>query len=297
MKKFTLILTIIATIVCIACNEDDLDSNNPGDNDQAVEGYIQKGPFITGTSVDVKELNSSLNSTGKTFSSQITNDFGNFKVSYASEEVFAEFVADGYYFNEVEGELSESKLTLRAISKMDQSTNINILTSLQVDRIRQLLQDGKSYDSALAQSKGEVLALFNINESEVENFSNMNITKSGASNSILLAISSILQCGRSVAEMSELVSKLAIDIADNGIVDNSTLTEKIIESSKQIDVPKIISNLEQRYSDLGESITIDNFYDFIDSDGDGVLNGSSPYLFVDQHSYRWVLIFLFYFKI
>ncbi len=286
MKKHILISTIITIFTFYSCSEEDFGYNNQNDNEFTFNGYIQKGPFITGTSVVVNELNNSLNSTGKTFSSQITNDFGNFEITFESDQQFAEFIADGYYFNEVEGDLSDGKLSLRAISKMSQSTNINILTTLQADRVKYLIQEGSDYDDALSQSKSEVLRLFKIDE-DAANFSNMNITEQGTSNSILLAISSILQSGRGVAEMSELISKLSLDIADNGVIDNTALTDKIIESSQQVNVTNVIKNLEERYSELGESVTIDNFYDFIDSDGDGVLNGSSPYLFLDKDSYTF----------
>lgn len=287
MRNYLLVASICAVALCSGCSEEDLGASDPNTNEFTFDGYIQKGPFITGTSVEVKELDESLNSTGKTFSTQITNDFGGFNITCNSDQPYAELIADGYYFDEVEGELSEGKLTLRAISKMDQSTNINILTTLQTDRMRSLIKDGKGFDEAFEQSKEEVLGIFNISEDEVVNFNNMNITEQGLSNSILLAISSILQYDRGVAEMSELISKLSLDIADNGIVDNTTLTDKIVESSKGINSAEIIRNLEERYSDLGEKVTIDNFYDFIDSDGDGVLNGGNPYLFIDKSDYTY----------
>ncbi len=287
MRKKLLFISIFAAALCSGCSGDDLGTDVPEVNDFAFSGYIQKGQFITGTSVEVRELDDALNSTGKTFSTQITNDFGSFDISCKSDQSYAEFIADGYYFDEVEGELSEGELKLRAIAKMNQSTNINVLTTLQADRMRSLIKDGKGYDEALTQSKREVLKIFNINEDEVANFSSMNITEQGVSNSILLAISSILQCDRSVAEMSELISKLSLDIADNGVVDNASLANKIVESSKEVDSADVIRNLEERYKELGEEVTIDNFYDFIDSDGDGVLNGDKPYLFVDDSNYSF----------
>ena len=85
--------------------------------------------------------------------------------------------------------------------------------------------------------------------------------------------------------MSEFISKLSLDIANNGKVDDVSLTAKIKDSSQDVNSTGVIRNLEQRYSELGLSIEIDNFYDFIDSNGDGVLNGESPYLHIDD-TYR-----------
>ena len=118
-----------------------------------------------------------------------------------SDKIYAEFIADGYYFDEVKGVLSDGRLTLRAVSKIDNKTNINVLTTLQSGRIKQLIKDGASYEDALVQSQDEVLNIFMIDEDNISDFSKMNIVESGASNSILLAISSILQQNRGVSDV------------------------------------------------------------------------------------------------
>ena len=44
-------------------------------------GYIQKGPFLNGTSISVSELNKDLSQTGKVFNTQITDNQGTFDIS------------------------------------------------------------------------------------------------------------------------------------------------------------------------------------------------------------------------
>ncbi len=284
MRNNLLAAAMIAAAFCNSCGEEGLESTT---NNFTFDGYIQKGPFIVGTSVDLIELDNSLNPTGKRFSTQINSNFGDFNIIFKSDQPYAEFVADGSYFDEVKGDYSDERLTLRAISKMDQSTNINILTTIQAGRMRSLIKDGKGFDDALTQSKREVLSIFNINEEEVASFNNMNITEQGISNSILLAISSTLQQGRTTVEMSELISMLSLDLAEDGVVDDKSLNDKIVESAKEVNSAEVIHNLEERYKVLGEEVTIDNFYDFIDSDGDGVLNGGNPHLSIDKSSYTF----------
>ncbi len=275
MKKL-LSFVAIFTLLLIGCTDDNSLTNLPSIAETTVGGYIQKGPFISGTIVDVKELDDSFNPTGKIFSTQIINDFGNFSVVCKSDQNYAEFVANGYYFDETTGDLTTSQLVLRAISKIDKQTNINILTTLQADRVKRLIQDGVSYEMAIDQSKKEVLSLFLLNSDNISNFNDMNITEIGSSNSILLAISSVLQQNRSVAEMSELISKISLDIADNGLIDSENIKEAIIKNAKYVNSEDVIRHLVNRYKDLGFNIEIDDFNDFIDSDGNGILNGDEP---------------------
>lgn len=53
--------------------------------------------------------------------------------------------ADGYYFNEVDGELSTGQISLQSIVNLadNKQANINILTHLKTQRMRQLLRNNK----------------------------------------------------------------------------------------------------------------------------------------------------------
>ncbi len=68
---------------------------------EKLTGYVQKGPFINGTSINISELSSDLIQTGKTFSSQISDNRGSFELRQLDlSSQFVELKADGFYYNE-----------------------------------------------------------------------------------------------------------------------------------------------------------------------------------------------------
>lgn len=89
---------------------------------------MQKGPFINGTSVRVAELNSDLQQTGKNFETQVSDNQGSFEFKNLGLLLqYVELQVDGYYFNEVGGEVSESfsKLSMRLLALLTNSLFLN----------------------------------------------------------------------------------------------------------------------------------------------------------------------------
>lgn len=69
---------------------------------QRLSGQVQKGPYINGTTILMSELTSSLDQTGKVFTTQIVNNSGSFEVDNVTfNSRYTEFSADGYFFDEV----------------------------------------------------------------------------------------------------------------------------------------------------------------------------------------------------
>lgn len=292
MKKMLYLLPLFS-ILFLGCSEDGLGGDGDGGNGSGgsggpngsakeVAGYVQKGPFVTGTSVTIHELTDQLIPTGKSFAAQIKDDSGSFKVSGEFSESYAEIIANGFYFNEVTNRLSGSPITLRTLSNLSgkENVNINILTTLQLPRIQKLIADGKTFKEAVAQSQKEVLKAFSIEQESAGNsFDQWTIAQKGEDNAILLAISSIMQDHRSEAELSELIAKVANDIEDNGVLDAQNLKESITLSSASIDNNQVQKNLYERFVALGMTdVSIPDFYGYLDSDGDGVLNNKKPYV-------------------
>lgn len=105
---------------------------------KTINGSAQKGPFLNGTSITVYELDQNYAQTGKTFSTQITDNLGSFQINSATLiSSFISIRADGFYFNEVCGSNSISQLTLNGISDISSSTalHVNILTYLEKPRV------------------------------------------------------------------------------------------------------------------------------------------------------------------
>ena len=93
----------------------------------SLSGNAQKGPFNNGTAINIAELTNTLSPTGRNFSTQITNNSGQFSVANVQlTSPYVELRANGYYFNEVANEVSTGQLTLYALSNIADKNSINV---------------------------------------------------------------------------------------------------------------------------------------------------------------------------
>lgn len=239
-----------------------------------VNGFVQKGPFVTGSSITIQELDSNLEPNGKSYQTTTNDDFGSFALGSQIGTNYIEIIANGYYFNEVSGKLSASTLTLRAISdlSLQEQANVNILTTLEKERLKYLINQGSTFIDARTEVEQDILKAFGVNGLLGATFDSMDISQVGPKNEVLLAISAILQSDNSIAEMSELISKINLDLKEDGTINDSTLKAEIKSNSKNLDLASVRVNIESRYSNLGFPITVGSFDGWVDSDGDDVLN-------------------------
>jgi hypothetical protein len=231
-------------------------------------GYVQKGPFITGSSVQIQELNNSLTPNGNTYNVSTEDNFGSFVLETLIPTKYIEVISTGFYFNEISGSLSEANLTLRAIAETDKvlGCNVNILTSLAKKRIVYLVTtEGKTFTEAKIQAQNEILAVFSIDGTGAADFEDMDISESGDSNGMLLAVSAILQGNNTVAELSSLISTIIEDVKTDGILDNLDAKNEIIENAKFLSLISVRKNIEDRYEALGLTAAIPNFEQYINN--------------------------------
>ncbi len=218
---------------------------------ETFSGYVQKGPFISGSSVAISELDEELNQTGRSYFTTVSDNSGSFEQKQV--ELISGYVqlkADGYYFNEVSGEASPGQLTLYALADISDasSANVNVLTHLERRRVEYLVQQqGFSFAAAKTQAQQEVLALFNLELPDEAASESLNLTDDG----ILLAVSCILQGNLSAAGMSELMADIIADIRTDGTLDESSLGSQLIDNARLIDLAAIRRNLEDKYSEPG----------------------------------------------
>ncbi len=294
-QAFAFLATI--SLLLFSCQEEDIPTDidkplptPPSGETWSVNGSVQKGPFTQGTSITVQALDASLNPTGSQYQSKTTDDAGSFSIDSQIDSRFVEIIAMGYYFNEIEGKVSSSTITLRSISDLEEEgkTNVNLLTTLESDRVRALVKEGKSVADARTQAENEIFAVFNIpvNAGSVANFDKMDITGGAVADAILLAVSASLQAGRSVGELSELISKIASDIASSGELVTESLRAKIVEGCMKVDADKVRDNLEKRYADLGKTdFTIPPFEDYLDVNGNGVIDRDDSWIILGQSDF------------
>lgn len=262
--KNCLLISILLLTVFSGCKKD---SKTPTEvNRDKISGYVQKGPFINGTSISIYELNDDLSQTGKTYNTQIVDNNGSF--GFSNVELTSRFVslkADGFYFNEISGEQSKSQITLYALSDIsDRSTiNVNILSHLEKSRVEYLMSKGMDFKEAKNQTQSEILKIFSIDEVLAKESESLDIAKKGSDNGILLAISLIFQGYRTEGELTELLANISNDIKEDGILDNKTLGAQLINHAVYLKVKSIREYLEKRYADIGVNAEIPNFEDYI----------------------------------
>ena len=123
--KFLFFPTILALTfgLMLSCSNTDDTSTATDDTSTStaitVSGKVQKGPYVQGTEITVRELDSSMIPTGNTFTGTIDDNTGSFSIKGTLANKIAELAADGYYFNEVSGSLSTAKLSLQAFFRPD----------------------------------------------------------------------------------------------------------------------------------------------------------------------------------
>ena len=137
-----------------------------------VKGFVQKGPFVQGTEITARELDPTLTPTGRTFTGTIEDNTGRFTAKGNLVHSIVELAANGYYFNEVAGSLSNSALTLQALAGLAVGTSVkvNLMTHLERKRGEELLDSfttGTTFIEAKSQAQSEIMKIFNIENEKI----------------------------------------------------------------------------------------------------------------------------------
>lgn len=277
MKKnllFSLLIGVISLLCFISCSSDD--DNSGSVSIGSVKGLVEKGPFVSGSSVSIYELDNNLNATGRVFEAKTDNE-GAFSINTSTSLVskYVKLSVNGFYFNEYTGRLSDAPISLEAISSIDNvdkaNVNVNILTHLEMPRVMNLVSSGKNFQEAKQQAQKELLNAFLITNQLITP-EETSITANNTSANILIAISSILLNERSDAQFTEFMSSLRNDLSDGTITQDTK--NKIAESSLGLSYSNIKENIKKRYEELGKTVEIGSFELFIDGDGDGQIGDS-----------------------
>ena len=267
-KIFALSLTLIALLTFTSCTKEKVGGTF------SFSGKVQKGPFVTGTTITVNELNESLGQTGKAFTTSITSDDGSFSLSNIEmESNLALLSGNGFYYNEVLGKLSTAQITLQAITDLsnEETVNINVLTHITKARIEKLVGDGMSFADAKRKAEGEFQDFLGVTEHSDQGFEQMSIASQGDYNAMLLAFSVILQRPTHLlndvptlpAELTWLMTNLSTDFADNGTINNEALVDTLLYNISMQDQVYIRRHIQNYYSGLGLDVEIPDFESYI----------------------------------
>lgn len=239
-----------------------------------VNGRVEKGPFVSGSQITLQPMDKNMNPLGSTFSTNITDNSGSF--SFGSKEFdapYAQMTANGYFFNEITGELSKGTLSLRAIVNLSDasSVNVNILTHLKYQRIVNLIKSGKSFEVANKQAQEELLTAFGLQRFLNKDVSQYSITAGTDEAGALIAISSLLLMDRTEAQFTEYLSKLSEEFGNKGSfseISNEKFHSDKIELAKGLTI--IANNIKSRYNQLGMDVSVKDLSYYFDWNKDGI---------------------------
>ena len=265
LKNQLSIYLLLLTICFFSCNKNKNETTLI--KKELLSGFVQKGPFINGATLTINELNKDMSQTGSVFNTQITDNKGSFEFkNIALNSNCVEFMANGFYFNEITGLNSESQLTLWAISDISDksSINVNILTHLEKDRVKYLLTTGMPFSEAKRKASKEVLSLFGITE-DISNSELLDLSQEGTNGAVLLAVSVILQANRSTADLSELLANISSDIKEDGLLDNVSLKQSLQVDAKNLDLYKVRSNIEKKFVALNIKTQVPDFETYVNA--------------------------------
>ncbi len=276
MKYSSFLFTALSFCLAItSCDENDDMFDKPfTPQEYNVKGKVEKGPFISGSDISMQPLDAQLKVQGSMFNTSITDHQGNFNFGNQDFSTpYVEFMANGYFFNEVKGALSNGTLTLRALVDLQDNTtiNVNVLTHLKYARIKNLVTSGKSFRDANKQAQKELLDAFGLGVYNNKEVSTYSITSGTDESAALIAISSLLLMDRTEAELTEYLSKLSADFGANGCFSDENKTQINADKEELIDyLQSIKENVIERYDNLGMSVTVKNLLFYLDWNNDGI---------------------------
>jgi hypothetical protein len=262
-------------------DEDPDDSEEPDETftpeEYTVDGFVQKGPFIKDSEIQITELDNNFEMIPNTaFTTKTIDDLGNFNIKRKFSSRYIEIKASGFYYNEVDGGVSSTQITNYVFVDLkanNSKISINILTTLARRRIQHLMKQGSGFNEAREQAEKEVLEIFGIFGEPAANFQDMDILKAGNSNAMLLAISARLQAGNTPGQLSVLTAGIIYEIEETGKLTNDALKTSISDGSVYIaDKLTDIRNNLDTYFGSKTTVDIPSFEDYCDDDGNGIIN-------------------------
>jgi hypothetical protein len=251
-------------------------------------GAAAKGPFILGTAVSVAPVDAAGNTTGQTFTTQTSDDSGNFSVQFTYTGP-VQLSASGYYFNEIEGALSTSILALNGMAGIttsgSQNAYINLLSHIAFGRVKHLMGGGMTLDAAVTQADTELYGQLDVGgTSFVPGAEATQLNLLGGNNpqaAYVFAASSVVEqaamlsniSGSPDAKVQSFINLLASDFTANGAFTSSDKSN-LATGVACVEPDYLMSALQSRFTQIGSPAVVPNVNLALDTDGDNVVNGS-----------------------
>ena len=248
MKKWLLPALTFGALFC-ACSMDTAGTSEEIEgavalSDKKIAGVSQKGPFVKGSDVTLKETskNGDFEPTGREFTTKTISDKGDFKFDGIDlESQYVLLSVEGRYEREHTGEVSSCPMRLDAVSNLEkrETVNINLLTHFEYKRVLNLVKEGKTFAEAKKQAAKEVLGAFGV-KIDVSSAEDLNIYNSSDGDRTLYNISRIIDeqpewnywhdwysadDDIDCSKLQAYVDGFADDFADDGVLADSIMQD------------------------------------------------------------------------
>ena len=209
-------------------------------------GVAQKGPLVQGSLITINELSgTNYVQNGKSYSFQTLDNLGRFSlanVPFTSN--YLQTTAQGYYYNELTGVLSDEIIYLHGLSNIatgqSKTVNINILSTFVKNRTLNLLNvtsNRPTFNNARDQAQTELLNNFYIyNHNDIINsnivdkkqqpssFTALDLSNQRIGDQILAAYSAIvMQIKNNVPNINTFISEIANDLLNDGVINSNSI--------------------------------------------------------------------------
>lgn len=264
MKKIVLLYLFGVLTGVTACQDNNDLGEKEGNTSQNLSGYAQKGQLIKGSQITAFSYDTGVNPTGESFPANISDYLGHYSINANSSAPYFEVRAEGYFFNELSGDVSESPLYLEAfVGSNSNNANINLMTTTIKNRVKKLVKSGHTIDQALSKAQGELLSSLGMTDTG-EAFHKMDITGISDADAQLLAFALMVQRGRTVSSMLTLTQKISSELEENGALTPSTISA-IKEGDDPIDTWDVLDKMADYYKEHSLAITqAPAFYKYTD---------------------------------
>jgi hypothetical protein len=260
-----------------------LDSGSSGSPQPVVlEGHAEKGPLILGSTLVASVLDGTGQPTGETYFGMIDDDAGSFSLELPPG--LLGLLAEGYYFDEIGGQLSEATLSLHGTVVVvgDVTSRINVLTQLRDPRALALIAAGTDPEQALSQAADECVVALEIGADVVPTTAvdELGIFGDGTlDDAYLLAVSAtLLQAAHDAAgggaasgQLQLLLNGLAADLADDGLLEADALPP-LRAAESEVNADTVLTNLAAHADAVGFPWVAPPLDEVLDRDHDGIAN-------------------------
>ena len=219
---------------------------------RTISGYAQNGPYADSSVVKLIVLDeSTLEPTEQVFTGMVNGGFGGYSVKAESlKSNIAQITVTGKYLDAKYGDISKEELTLYALTDLSahESVNVNLFTTLEYERVRELVKNKKlSFAEAKKQAKEELLDAFhvvakdetgnnvNFDDPETWNIFGIHDIENRDEDKVLMGLTAVFS-SFSINYLEAFIKNFAEDFAKDGKWDSDSTRMKVANAAYNLNM-------------------------------------------------------------